>query len=76
MKLVALLAACAAAWPQTQPVPVKVTRLDSPEKTLRFEVVVPARPTDVWTALSTGEGLRTWLWKTARSTCGPAADGG
>ena len=43
--------------------PVKVTRISTPEKALRFEIVVPAKPAEVWQAFSTSEGLSTWLWK-------------
>jgi uncharacterized protein YndB with AHSA1/START domain len=43
--------------------PVKVTRIASPEKALKFEVVVPAKPGDVWTAFTTSAGLGTWLWR-------------
>jgi len=40
---------------------VKVTKTYSPEKRLDFEVEVPATPTEVWTALTTTDGLKTWL---------------
>jgi uncharacterized protein YndB with AHSA1/START domain len=39
-----------------------VTRIDAPEKALRFEVVVPAKVEDVWAAFTTQAGLTTWLW--------------
>jgi uncharacterized protein YndB with AHSA1/START domain len=42
--------------------PVRVTRLEKPEKALKIEVTVPARLDDVWTAFTTGSGLNTWLW--------------
>jgi|HubBroStandDraft_6_1064221.scaffolds.fasta_scaffold527322_2 uncharacterized protein YndB with AHSA1/START domain len=42
--------------------PVKVTMLAAPEKQLKFEVMVPAKIDDVWTAFTTREGLITWLW--------------
>lgn len=48
---------------QTEPAPVKVSRIATPEKALRFEVVVPAKISDVWNAFSTSEGLSTWLWR-------------
>ena len=35
----------------------------APEKALKFEVVVPAKPEVVWTAFTTSQGLNTWLWK-------------
>ena len=57
------LSLCAAALAQTEPAPVKVSKLTSPHKALKFEVVVPAKPADVWTAFTTAEGLGTWLWK-------------
>jgi uncharacterized protein YndB with AHSA1/START domain len=43
--------------------PVKVRKISEPAKALRFEVVVPAKPAEVWSAFSTAEGLSTWLWK-------------
>jgi uncharacterized protein YndB with AHSA1/START domain len=42
--------------------PVKVSKLNAPEKTLRFEVTVPARVEEVWAAFTTDAGLKTWLW--------------
>jgi uncharacterized protein YndB with AHSA1/START domain len=42
--------------------PVTVARLDTPEKALKFEVVVPAKLEEVWNAFTTREGLITWLW--------------
>jgi len=54
------LALAAALYAQT---PVKVTRLTAPEKALKFEVVVPAKPADVWAAFTTSEGMKTWLWR-------------
>lgn len=45
------------------PSPVKVQKMSVPEKALKFEVMVPAKPADVWTAFSTSEGLSTWLWR-------------
>ena len=39
----------------------KVTKTYAPEKRLDFEVEIPATPNDVWIALSTTEGLKTWL---------------
>jgi len=43
--------------------PVAVTKLQEPEKALRFEVVVAAKPADVWQAFTTNAGLDTWLWQ-------------
>ena len=45
---------------------VKVDKLSTPEKALKFEVVVPAKVEDVWSAFTTNEGLSTWLWKDVR----------
>jgi len=45
-----------------QPGNVKVSRLSAPEKALKFEVMVPAKVGDVWTAFTTQQGLVTWLW--------------
>ncbi len=59
------IAICATAFAQDAPKPpasVKVTRLDSP-KALKFEVLIPGKLDDVWTAFTTGAGLNTWLWK-------------
>jgi uncharacterized protein YndB with AHSA1/START domain len=42
--------------------PVTVSKLDAPQKALKFEVMVPAKIEDVWTAFTTRAGLITWLW--------------
>jgi uncharacterized protein YndB with AHSA1/START domain len=42
--------------------PVKVTRIDQPEKALLLEVTVPAKLDDVWRAFTTKEGAQEWLW--------------
>jgi uncharacterized protein YndB with AHSA1/START domain len=42
--------------------PVTVSRLNAPEKALKFEVMVPAKVEDVWNAFTTRAGLITWLW--------------
>ena len=39
----------------------KVTKTYAPEKRLDFEVEIPATPNEVWVALSTTDGLKTWL---------------
>ena len=60
-----------------QPVPptaVTVTRINTPEKALRFEVTVSASLDDVWTALTTREGLATWLWRDVRVDLQPGGD--
>jgi uncharacterized protein YndB with AHSA1/START domain len=54
---------CAAALAQTAAPPVKVFKIAPPEKALVFQVVVPAKPDEVWTAFTTSEGLKTWLWR-------------
>jgi uncharacterized protein YndB with AHSA1/START domain len=58
MKTILLLAATAVVFAQG---PVKMTKLAAPEKALIFEVLVPAKPADVWKAFSTSDGLSTWL---------------
>jgi uncharacterized protein YndB with AHSA1/START domain len=42
--------------------PVKVSKIDNPEKALLFEVTVPAKLDDVWRAFTTKEGAQEWLW--------------
>ena len=54
--------------------PVAITKVMSPEKALLFEVTIPAPIADVWTALSTAEGLATWLWRDARVDLRPGGD--
>ena len=54
--------------------PVTITKVASPEKALRFEVNLPASVADVWTALTTGEGLATWLWRDTRVDLRPGGD--
>jgi uncharacterized protein YndB with AHSA1/START domain len=64
--LLAALAATPTAMAQTsQQGAVTVTRTAFPEKRLDFEVAVPAPPAAVWEALTTSEGLTTWLWRDA-----------
>src|SRR5882724_7722322 len=64
MKSIALtLACCAAALAQPEPSPVKVNKLTTPGKALKFEVLIPGKGADVWNAFTTTEGLNTWLWK-------------
>jgi len=66
---VALLAALAAVQPTmaqtSQQGAVTITRTASPEKRLDFEVTIPAPPLAVWEALTTSQGLTTWLWRDA-----------
>ena len=40
---------------------VSVSRIPPPNKSLKFEVTVPASAEDVWVAFSTSAGLSTWL---------------
>jgi len=54
--------------------PVTIYKVASPEKALRFEVTIPGPVADVWTALSTAEGLATWLWRDARVDLRPGGD--
>ena len=54
--------------------PVKVTRLETPEKALKIEVLVPAKLDDVWTAFTTGPGLNTWLWSDCSVDLRPGGD--
>lgn len=62
----ALHAAAACAQPAPVAQPVSVTKIDGPEKALRFEVAVSASVDAVWTAFTTEEGLATWLWRDVR----------
>jgi len=52
----------AATIPMLADGPVKVTKSDSPEKSLLFEVTVPTTVNEVWRAFTTKEGLQEWLW--------------
>jgi uncharacterized protein YndB with AHSA1/START domain len=68
INLLALTVFCAAplwhAAAQEKPEsPIKVAKLTTPEKALKFEVTVPAPVGEVWTAFTTTSGLSTWLWK-------------
>jgi len=53
---------------------IRVERLTAPEKALRFSVIVPATVDDVWTAMTTSEGLKTWIWSDARVDLRPGGD--
>jgi len=59
----ALLTLATAAAPAS---PVHVERQSAPEKALVFTVTVPASIDDTWAALTTTDGLETWLWRDAR----------
>jgi uncharacterized protein YndB with AHSA1/START domain len=53
---------------------VTVTRAAKPEKALVFEVVVPASLEDTWTAMTTSDGLITWLTPQAKVDLRPGGD--
>lgn len=67
-------AATEPAGAKTSAGPVTIYKVASPEKALRFEVTIPAPVADVWTALSTAEGLATWLWRDTRVDLRPGGD--
>lgn len=52
------LAAAAVVFAQN---PVKVVKQSAPERTLIFEVSIPASRAAVWEAFTTSKGLSTWL---------------
>jgi len=54
--------------------PVAVQKITTPQKALRFEVVVPGSLDEVWQAMSTEAGMETWLWKDARVDLRPGGD--
>src|SRR5689334_7505266 len=54
--------------------PVTVTRISSPERALRVEVVVPASLDDAWAAFATADGAQTWLWSDTRVNFVPGGD--
>jgi uncharacterized protein YndB with AHSA1/START domain len=54
--------------------PVTVTRVASPEKALRFEVIVPGSLDQVWAAFTTNDGLAAWLWRDVRVDARPGGD--
>ena len=64
----------AIAFAVAQVSPVTVQKITSPQKALRFEVVVPGSLDDVWQAMSTEAGMETWLWKDARVDLRPGGD--
>jgi len=53
---------------------VRVTRILTPEKQLVLEVEVPAPVNEVWHALTTAEGLKTWLTPDAKVDLRPEGD--
>lgn len=54
--------------------PVNVQKITTPEKALRFEVMVPAPLDEVWAAFTTEAGLEAWLWKDIRVDARPGGD--
>jgi uncharacterized protein YndB with AHSA1/START domain len=68
-----------AAWPaaaqtDTNAIVVKVDKMATPEKLLRFEVTVPASIDEVWNAFATRAGAITWLWSDVRIDLRPGGD--
>jgi uncharacterized protein YndB with AHSA1/START domain len=72
--IASLLTLIALVLPQAAPNPVTVTRATTPQKSLRFEVVIPASAGDVWAALTTREGMSTWLWRDTQVDLKPGGD--
>src|ERR1700682_5226706 len=54
--------------------PVTVAKMASPEKALRFEVIVLGSLDQVWAAFTTSDGLATWLWSEVRVDARPGGD--
>ena len=54
--------------------PVTVEQVTTPEKALRFEVIIPAPIEEVWAAFTTKDGLQTWLWRDVRVDLRPGGD--
>ena len=54
--------------------PVTVEKITTPEKALRFEVVVPASLDEVWDAFGTKAGMETWIWREARVDLRPGGE--
>ena len=54
--------------------PVTVTKISSPEKALRFEVIVSGSLDDVWAAFTTPDGLAAWLWRDVRVDAHPGGE--
>ncbi|MDP8980485.1 MAG: SRPBCC domain-containing protein [Acidobacteriota bacterium] len=53
---------------------VKVTKVTTPPRRLQFEVMVPASAAKVWEAMSTTDGLITWLAPDAKVDLRPGGD--
>jgi uncharacterized protein YndB with AHSA1/START domain len=58
----------------SQASPVSVEKVTTPEKALRFEVVVPASIDEVWDAFGTKAGMETWIWREARVDLRPGGE--
>lgn len=71
IRALALLSLLAAV--QAPPV-VTAEKIATPEKALRFDVLIPAPLDDVWTAFTTKAGLETWLWKETRVDFRPGGE--
>jgi uncharacterized protein YndB with AHSA1/START domain len=54
--------------------PVTVTKVVSPEKALRFEVIVPGSLDQLWAAFTTNDGLAAWLWRDVHVDARPGGD--
>ncbi len=63
-----LALACAGAAPaqKSQQGAVTVVRTAAPDQRLDFEVTVPAPLGEVWKAMTTTDGVETWLWQDCR----------
>jgi len=53
---------------------VTVTTVSAPEKALVFEVLLPANLHDSWNAVTTAEGITTWLTPQAKVDLRPGGD--
>ena len=74
MTMMCLMSFVIAAVVGLQSSPVTTQKLATPEKALRWEVIVPAPVDDVWAALSTTAGLQTWLWSDVKVDLKPGGD--
>lgn len=74
MVLAAAMVSPAVATAQSNAAAVKVEKIASPEKLLRFEVIVPASIDEVWDAFTTHGGAATWLWSDVRIDLRPGGD--
>jgi uncharacterized protein YndB with AHSA1/START domain len=77
IQCLALICAAGALLAQDRPVKeevVKVTKVTTPPRKLQFEVIVPAPAGKVWEAMSTTDGLITWLAPDAKVDLRPGGD--